>query len=155
MMKKIAAFALVIAATCHVSMAGAETVAGGGPGAAAPGRGAIAGINPAALAALNLTEEQRAKVTEVQRGLQRAQWARMGALRELRWKHRDALDAPDFDPDAARKQYEAMAAIRKEMFEASLDARLRIEAVLTREQRQQLHQRRAPPIEGGRGAVPQ
>jgi Spy/CpxP family protein refolding chaperone len=147
---------LAIAAACVWSWANAQVGPGtaqgatGGPGL---GSGTIAGINQAALATLNMTEEQRGKVTEIQRGLQRIQWGLMASLRELRWKHQDALNARELDPEAARKRFEAMVAIRREMFEAGLDARLRIEAVLTKEQREELHQRKAVLPEGGsRGA---
>jgi Spy/CpxP family protein refolding chaperone len=115
------------------------------------GPGMMGGINPAALAGLDLTEEQRGKVTEIQRDLKRKLWSLMGSLRELRWKLQDAMMAREIDADAARKTYDAMAAHRKEMFEAGLDARKRIEAVLTKEQLEQLKQRKVTPPPAGGG----
>ena len=114
-------------------------------GDAGMGSGTMGGIDPAALAALNLTEEQRGKVTEVQRDLKRKHWRLMGSLRELRWKLQDAMRAPELDAEAARKTYDAIVAIRREMFEAALDARKRIEAALTKEQLEQLKQRKITP----------
>jgi Spy/CpxP family protein refolding chaperone len=102
------------------------------------GGGMMGGYGPGALAALKLTPEQRAKMTEVQRDIERKHWGLMGSMRELGWKAQDAAGAAQFDEAAMRKNYEAMAAIRKEMFEAGLDARKRLESVLTKEQREQL-----------------
>jgi len=42
------------------------------------------------------------------------------------------------DEKAARKAYQQMADLRKEMFDAQLEARKKMDAVLTPEQREQL-----------------
>jgi Spy/CpxP family protein refolding chaperone len=60
----------------------------------------------------------------------------MSAMQELMSEAFDTGNATDAE---AKKNYEAMAALRKQMFETSLDARKRIEAVLTKEQRDKLH----------------
>ncbi len=106
------------------------------------GQGTIAGINPADLAALDLTERQRDKVTEVQRDLQRKRGSVTASIRELRWKQQDMMRGSEFDAGAARKTHDEIAGLRKEMFEAALDARKRIEAVLTKQQLEWLKQRR-------------
>lgn len=112
------------------------------------GQGMMGGLSPGALEALNLTDEQRGKVTEIRREMQRKHHALMGSMHELRWQQEDAARAPVFDEAAARKTYDGMAAIRKQQFEAGLEARKRIEAVLTKEQREQL---RAAPRRPGPG----
>jgi Spy/CpxP family protein refolding chaperone len=142
--------AAALAAACISPCAPGQTLPtmgdqGTGPGKLdrpVVGQGTIAGINPADLAALDLTEAQRDKVTEIQRDLRRAQWSVTGSIRELRWRQQDIMRAAEFDADAARKTHDAIAGLRKEMFEAALDARKRIEAVLTKQQLELLKQRR-------------
>ena len=95
----------------------------------------IPGLNPAALAALKLTADQRNKVTEIERDLKRKESTLIGSIRELRWKQQDAFKAPEVDVEAVRRNYDEMAALRKQMFDLALDGRKRIESVLTREQR--------------------
>mgnify|MGYP000885049095 FL=1 len=90
-----------------------------------------------ALQALDLTPEQRTKVTEAIRDQQRKQHGFMGTMRELRWKQQDAQKG-GFNEDAARKHFDAMAAIRKEMFEAHLATRKQIDGLLTPEQKAKL-----------------
>ena len=46
-------------------------------------------------------------------------------------------DGP-FDEKAARKAYDATAAVHKQMFETTLGARKRMDAILTAEEREQL-----------------
>ena len=104
----------------------------------------------AAIEALDLSEEQRGKVTEIRRDLQRKRHALMGSVHELRWQAEDAAKSAEFDEVAARKRYDARAAVRKQMFEAHLDARKRIDAVLTKEQRAQLRKEWHPGRPGPR-----
>jgi Spy/CpxP family protein refolding chaperone len=103
--------------------------------AASPRRPLIPGYAPESLAALDLTPEQRAKMTEIERDLKRKQWSLLGSLRELRWKQEDVFRKPEVDAAEARRTYDAMAAVRKDMFAAALDARKKMEGVLTAEQR--------------------
>jgi Spy/CpxP family protein refolding chaperone len=98
----------------------------------------------AAIEALDLTAEQRGKVTEIRRDLQRRNHALMGSMREIRWKGQDLAKAPQLDEAAARKLYDEGAAVRKQMFEARLEARAKAEAVLTKEQLEQLRQAPRP-----------
>ena len=90
-----------------------------------------------ALQALDLTPEQRTKVTEIVRDQQRKQHGFKGTMRELHWKQQDAMKG-GFNEDAARKHFDAMAAIRKEMFEAHLATRKQIDGLLTPEQKAKL-----------------
>jgi Spy/CpxP family protein refolding chaperone len=98
----------------------------------------ILGMNPAALAGLKLTVDQRNKLTEIERDLKRKQWPLMGSIRELRWKQQDALKATEIDAEALRRNYDEMSALRKQMFDLALEGRKRVEGVLTREQRAQV-----------------
>lgn len=114
----------------------------GGKGGGMMGLGQ--GIPPGVLATLGLTPEQQAKVTEIQRDQQRKRHAMHGTMQEMRWKAQDA-QKDGFNEDAARKQFDAMAAMRKEMFESGLAARKQLEAVLTPEQREKLKKARPGP----------
>lgn len=114
------------------------------------GGGMERGPGLAALEALNLTDEQRAKVTEIRRDLQRKNHSLMGSLREIRWKGQDVAKSAELDVAAARKLYDEGAAVRKQMFEARLEARAKAEAVLTKEQREQLRALPRPHRHGPR-----
>lgn len=108
-------------------------------GPAKAGSGAsIPGINPSALASLALTPDQRARVTDIERDLQRTQWRLMGSIREARWKQQDALRTPEVDAKSVLALYDEIAALRRQYFQAAIDARKRIEAILTAEQRVEL-----------------
>jgi Spy/CpxP family protein refolding chaperone len=126
----------------RVGMMGHHGGMGGGMHGGMMGMGQ--GLSPAVLATLNLTPEQQAKITEIRRDQQRKRHTLMGAMRETRWKAQDA-QKDGFNEDAARKQFDAMAAMRKEMFEAGLATRKQIDAVLTPEQREKLKKARPGP----------
>lgn len=142
---KIIAGCLVVAALAAAAGSPGARAEGGefgdparGRGRAMADRGAIPGIDPDALAALKMTADQRKAVTEIERDLKRKQWTFIGSLRELRWKQEEAFGAPEVDAQAARRNYDEITALRRQMFEATLDSRKRIEAVLTKEQRARL-----------------
>jgi Spy/CpxP family protein refolding chaperone len=111
---------------------------GGRHGGGMMGGDMAGGPGLAAIEALELTPEQRAKVTELRRDVQRRNHALMGSMREIRWKGQDLRSAPELDAAASRKLYDEGAAVRKQMFESRLEARAKAEALLTREQREQL-----------------
>jgi len=85
---------------------------------------------------LKLTDEQRGKIADIQEDVRRKQWALMSSMHELRFRGQGAEAPSDAE---ARKLYQASADLHKQMFENSLAARKRIDAVLTKEQREQLH----------------
>ena len=85
----------------------------------------------------DLTNEQRAKIGAIQDESARKQWALMGSMQELMW-NREVYSDGKFDENAARKAFDAMTGLRKQMFENSLEARKRIDSVLTPQQRKQL-----------------
>lgn len=91
----------------------------------------------------DLTNEQRAQIAEIQKELHRKQWALMGQMHEQRWQSGGGMHGGPLDEQAARKHYDAMSAIHKQMFENSLEARKRIDSLLTPQQREQLRNRPA------------
>jgi len=96
---------------------------------------------------LDLSAEQRTKISEIQRELFGKHWELMGKLHQQGGPMDEAFASGKFDEKAARKAYDAMSEARKQMFEASLQAHKRIDTLLTPEQRDQLRS-------GGRGRGP-
>lgn len=156
-MKARRAVAAAVAA-CFSTLAAAQMGPGAdhrgmGPGmmgGQGMGPGMMGGHDPAALERLGLNDEQRVKVRDIQRDMQRKHHALMGSMRDLRWQAEDNARSATFDEAAARKNYDAMAALRKQLFEARLDAHKRMEAVLTKEQREQLRKGAGPAGPGPR-----
>lgn len=91
----------------------------------------------------DLTNEQRAQIAEIQQELHRKQSALMGQVHEQGRQSGGGMHGGPLDEQAARKHYDAMSAIHKQMFENSLEARKRIDSLLTPQQREQLRSRPA------------
>lgn len=89
--------------------------------------------------ALDLTADQQTKIQGIQEEFRTKQWALMGKMRE-QGLHAGMMGwgRGAFDETAARKAYDEMASLRKQMFENRLEAHKRIDAVLTDKQREQL-----------------
>jgi Spy/CpxP family protein refolding chaperone len=114
---------------------GPGMMGGYGPGGYGMGPGMMGGYGPEGYNPLKLSDEQRDKVAGIQEEFRRKEWALMGSMHELQFRGRGTEAPSDAE---ARKIYQASADLRKQMFENSLDARKRIDAVLTKEQREQL-----------------
>jgi len=100
------------------------------------GPGMMYGANP--YASLDLSADQRAKISAIQEGLWRKQWDLMGRMHEERYHMHQLMSGAVADDAAARKAYQAMADAHKQMFDAMLAARKQVDAVLTKEQRDKL-----------------
>lgn len=111
-----------------------------GPGAGGPGFGWGGGMMGGGWGGLpaDLTADQLAQVTAIQREVRAKQWPLMQQMHELMW----AGGERSFDEPAERRDYDRLSALHKQMFDNMLEARKRIEAVLTPQQREQL--RRGP-----------
>lgn len=91
----------------------------------------------------DLTEAQRAQLAAIRKDFHRRQWALMERMREHGGQLAGAMRVGEpMDELAARQAYDARAAIRKQMFENSLEARKRIHGLLTPQQRELLRPRR-------------
>ena len=152
----LVAMALPLGAVAESAEGRGVTLAGTAPAPeeGPPGAAHIPGMNPAALAGLKLSGDQRNKVTEIERDLKRKQLKLFGAIRELRWKQQDAFRAPEVDVEAVRRTYEEVSALRKEMFDLAIDARKRVESVLTKEQRIEVSEWTSPSQPGHRVIEP-
>lgn len=110
----------------------------GGSGAYGMGPGMMWGNGADAYAGLDLSAEQRKKVTDIREQTSKAMWQLMGTMHEQGY-HMNGMFGPGaLDEQAARKAYDTMAATHKAMFDMQLEARKKIDAVLTQEQREQL-----------------
>jgi len=110
---------------------------GGYGGGYGMGPGMMGGYGPGG-SALKLSDDQISKIAGIQEQLWKNRWELMGKLHEQRFQLQQIFGSGNVDDAAARKFYAAMADTQKQMFEASLDARKRMDAVLTKEQREQL-----------------
>ena len=102
------------------------------------GPGMMGGYGPGGYYGLDLSKEQRTKIAAMQEEFAKKQWVLMDSMHELRWS---AYNDGKFDEQTARKSFDAMTVLRKQMFENSLAMRKNIDAVLTKEQRDRLSRR--------------
>jgi len=106
-----------------------------GPGMRGGGPGAGAG-----LAALNLTDEQREKVSAIQEEQRKKNWPAMGELRSEQFKLRNMVRGEKLDADKVVEQQKKVDALRQQMVKSRVETHNQIAAVLTPEQRKQLRQ---------------
>jgi Spy/CpxP family protein refolding chaperone len=88
--------------------------------------------------ALKLSDEQRTKIDKILEDNARQRWELMGKMHEQGWKMRELYASGKADDAALKQAYDTMSAMRKSMFENNLEMRKKIDAVLTKEQREQL-----------------
>lgn len=96
------------------------------------GPGMMGGYGPG-YAIPDLSGEQREKLARIGDEFRKKQWKLMESMHDLMFS-----SGRKFDEKSAREAYDAMAAIRKQMFENSLEARKQFDGVLTNKQREQL-----------------
>jgi Spy/CpxP family protein refolding chaperone len=87
---------------------------------------------------VDLSPEQRAKIADMQQEFARKQWESMAKMHAEGGPMYQAFGPGAFDEKAARNAYQAMVEAQKQMFEASLQMRKKIDGVLTPEQREQM-----------------
>jgi Spy/CpxP family protein refolding chaperone len=109
-----------------------------GAGGYGMGPGMMGSFGGDAYAGLDLTPEQRGKIAEIQQATAKAQWQLMGTMHEQGYRMYGNAGPGAFDEAAARKSFDAMSETRKAMFEMQVDARKKVDAVLTPQQREQV-----------------
>ena len=82
------------------------------------------------------TPGQRAKILEIEQRVAQQHWDLMGKMHQQGYRGAQVYRDGKFDEQAARKNYDAMEASRKQMFEAWLTAQKEMNALLTVDQRQ-------------------
>ena len=81
----------------------------------------------------DLTKDQRDKITQIQTESLKQRYALMQQMHSLMWSGSAASD-----DQTAQKNYEASAALQKQMIDNATETQKRIEAVLTPKQREEL-----------------
>jgi Spy/CpxP family protein refolding chaperone len=125
-----------------------------GPGMMGGGYGmgpGMMGMGPVWM--LNLTDEQRAKISKLQNELRKKQWATMGQIMDERQKLFELYSAENPDPKKVGAVYGKIFDLRRQMIEATIDTRNRVQGLLTQEQRAQLEQWRHGWGPGGPGVM--
>jgi Spy/CpxP family protein refolding chaperone len=108
---------------------------GMGPGMmGGDGMGPGMGMGPQGLP--DLTPDQRTKISKIQDDTRRKHWELMGKVMEEQSRLRDLYDAPKRDADAITDTHKKISELQRKMYEDSADAHKRMEAVLTKEQKE-------------------
>lgn len=87
---------------------------------------------------LDLSEQQRNKITQIQDEMRKKNWDTVGKLMDEQARLRDLYAADKRDPAVIGKQSMKLADLRRQLIEASVDAHNRIEALLGKEQKERL-----------------
>ncbi len=117
-------------------MRGQGRAYGYGPGMM--GGGMMGGMGLGPLQALDLNEQQQTRINQIRDETRRKNWDTMGKLLDEQARLRDLLAAEKRDPAAIGKQSMKLADLRRQLLEASIESHNRIEALLSKEQRDQL-----------------
>lgn len=102
------------------------------------GPGMMFGYTNEAYAGLGLTPEQQKAIAGIQEQASKAMWQLMGTMHGQGYHMQGMFGPGPFDEAAARKAFQTMTETQKAMFELQLDARKKIDAVLTQDQRDKL-----------------
>jgi Spy/CpxP family protein refolding chaperone len=109
-------------------MPGAPGMMGGGPG--------MMGMQM--FAALDLSDQQRAKIARIFEDARKKNWDAMGKVMDESATLRDLYNAPTHDSAAIGRQTVKIAELRRPIIEAMVIAHDQIEALLTTEQKDRL-----------------
>ena len=110
---------------------------GGGPGMMRGGQGWSGGAGWGVLALPGLTDEQRDKIAQIQEENRARNWNAMGQVRTEQFKLRQMYMSDKVDPAAFAEQQRKVDELRRGMLKSRIEGRNQIDAVLTKEQRQQ------------------
>jgi Spy/CpxP family protein refolding chaperone len=88
--------------------------------------------------AIGLSDDQRTKINRIQDDTRHTHWALMNSMMDQQAKLRDLYEAPKRDSAAIDETYKAIGDIRQKMIDSSIDARKRMQAILTSKQQEKL-----------------
>ena len=108
---------------------------GGGYGM---GPGMMGGYGADYLGALNLSDDQREKITKIQEGLSTKHWELMGKMQQQQFQLRELMASGKADDAAVGKAFKSLETLRQQMWTAGVDAQKQVDATLTKAQREQL-----------------
>lgn len=87
---------------------------------------------------LDLTDEQQTKINKIQDETRKTHWGLVGKMMDQQAELRDLHAAPNQDAAAIDKAYKNLGQMQQKMYETSVDAQKRMEAILTKEQQEKL-----------------
>lgn len=87
---------------------------------------------------LDLSAEQQARINKIQDETRKAHWALMGQMMDQQARLRDLNLAPKRDNAAIDAAYKEFGKLQQQMYDSSVAAQKRMEAVLTKEQQEKL-----------------
>jgi Spy/CpxP family protein refolding chaperone len=90
---------------------------------------------------LNLNADQQTKIKEIRKSMRTKQFALMGEMMDAQDKLQDLYDADKQDAGAINKQYKAIEDLHRQMVDNAVEAHNRIDAILTKEQRERFRER--------------
>jgi len=85
---------------------------------------------------LNLSAEQKSKITQIRHEMRNKQWAVMGQMMDAQDMLQELYGADKQDAAAINKQYKMIDDLRRQMVDNSVEAHNRIDSILTKEQRE-------------------
>jgi Spy/CpxP family protein refolding chaperone len=142
-MKLTNVLAGVAATVALAGVAVAQPQGMGGPGMMGGygmmGPGMMGGYGNDAYSGLDLTLEQQKSIARIQEPASKAMWQHMGTMHGHGYHLQGFFGSGPLDEAAARKSFQTMAETQKAMFELQLDERKKIDAVLTKDQREKLN----------------
>jgi Spy/CpxP family protein refolding chaperone len=98
--------------------------------------------------ALDLSDAQQTKLAAIRDEMRRTHWESMGKLIDERLRMRDLMAADKPDPAAVGKQSMKVAELQRKLLEARIEARNRMESLLTPEQKDALRNLRRRGLPG-------
>jgi Spy/CpxP family protein refolding chaperone len=115
--------------------------------------GMMGGMGMGRIQMLDLTKEQRASMHKLQDQLRRTNWDTMGKIMDESSKLRELFAADKPDAKRIGAVYGNIFNLRRQMIESKIDTHNRVDAVLTKEQRQELKQLKRGHGRGGHGMM--
>jgi Spy/CpxP family protein refolding chaperone len=100
--------------------------------------GMMGGYGNEAYAGLKLSAEQQKKITAIQKETSKAMWQLMRTMHEPGYHMHGMFGPGAFDEAAARKAFQPMPETQEAMFDMQLEGHKKMDAVLTKEQLDQL-----------------
>ena len=98
---------------------------------------------------LDLTSEQQARINKIQDDTRKSHWNLMGEMMDQQARLRDLYQAPKRNDAAIDAANKTIGKLQQKMYDSSVEAQKRMEAILTKEQQEKLrtYWRRGPAPE--------
>ena len=119
---------------------------GMGPGmmqgyGSSPGMMGAYGMGPGMMGyagSVDLSADQRTRINAIRDETRKQHWTMMGEIMDQQVRLQDLYDVPKTDSAAIEQAYKRIGELQRQMYESSIDAHKRMDAVLTDEQRERL-----------------